>query len=72
MNLRDVMLESFAAGGEMSDEMITCVEGVLTADNLRALMVSTMVSGDDTMFSAPALDGVLGDLMACDPSASGG
>ncbi len=72
VSLRNVMLESFAADGEMSAEMTACVEDVLTDDNLRTMMVSMMVSGEDAMFSDPELEGVLGDLMACDPSASGG
>lgn len=72
VNLRDVMLESFAAGGEMPAEATACIEDVLTDDNLRTLMVSMMVNGEDAMASDPALEGFMGDLTACAMSGSGG
>lgn len=65
VNLREVMMTSFAQDDDMSPEMRKCMEDVFTDDNLRTLMVSSMVKGDDAMENDPAVAPMMGRLMGC-------
>lgn len=65
VNLGETMMASFAEDDEMTDAMKTCMEGVFTDDNLRKLMVSTMVNGDDAAEDDPELAPLMAQLMGC-------
>lgn len=61
IDFRKAMVDSFAADEEMTPAMVKCMETVLTDDNLRELMVTTMVKGDDAMEDSP----LMGQMMGC-------
>ncbi|NLD78680.1 MAG: hypothetical protein GX643_18690 [Acidimicrobiales bacterium] len=65
VNIRERMLESFAADDEMSNAAAACMEGVFTDDNVRKLMVSGMVNGDEDMEDDPELAPLVGQMMGC-------
>jgi hypothetical protein len=49
----------------MSDAAKACMEGVFTDENLRKLMVSSMVNGEDAAENDPELAPLMGQLMGC-------
>src|SRR5664279_2196701 len=55
VNLKEIMVASFAEDDEVTPAMAKCMEGVFTDDNLRLLMVSTLVQGDDALEEDPTL-----------------
>lgn len=61
VDFRKAMVESFAADEEMTPAMAKCMESVLTDDNLRELMVTTMVKGEDAVEDSP----LMGQMMGC-------
>lgn len=61
IDLREMMLTSMADDDDMTPEMKTCMEGVFTDDNLRKLLVSTMIDGDDALDDDP----LMAQLMGC-------
>ena len=65
VDLREMMLESMAADEEMTPAMQACMEGVLTDENLRTFMVTSMVSGEEGMESNPEAEELMGGLMGC-------
>jgi hypothetical protein len=65
IDLREMFLQSMAADEDVSPAMQSCMETVLTDDNLRKLMVTTMVYGDDEVESNPELEELVGGLMGC-------
>ncbi len=66
IDLRAMMMESFAASDDdITPEMQACLEGVFTDENLRTLMVSSMVNGEDAMEGDPELSPLVGQLMGC-------
>lgn len=65
IDLRDAMIKSFAEGGEMAPEATECFETVLTEKNLRTLMVSTMINGEDSFESDSAGSELFSQLMSC-------
>lgn len=64
-DLRALMLEDLAQDDEITPAMQACMEQVFTDDNLRKLMVVTMVEGEDAVEDNPELQGILGGLMGC-------
>lgn len=61
IDLRETMLDSMASDEEVTPAMAECFETVLTDDNLRELMVTTMISGDEAVEDSP----VMGELIGC-------
>lgn len=65
VNLSEIMLEEMAADEDMTEAAKTCMEGIFTDENLRKLMVSSMVNGEDAMEDDPELAPLMGQLMGC-------
>lgn len=65
VDLRQVMLDAMAADEEITPEMQACMEGAFTEENLRKLMVTSMVKGEDAAEDDPALAGFMGTIMGC-------
>lgn len=65
IDLRGLMMESMSEDEEVSAEAQACLDQVLTDDNLRKLMVITIVKGDDATETDPDLKEVMGGLMGC-------
>lgn len=65
INLREIMLSSFAEDDDMTPAMQACMEGVFTDENLRALMVVSMTKGEEAVQSDPAASAVLSGMMGC-------
>lgn len=66
IDLREVMLQSFAEDEDMTPGMQSCMETVLTDENLRTFMVVAMVQGEAAFEDedSPAAE-VMGGLMGC-------
>ena len=65
IELRDLMMESLATDEETTPAMQACLENVLTDENLRKLMVSSMMNGDEGMDSDPELEELMSGIMGC-------
>lgn len=65
VDLQDLMMQSMAADDEVTPAMQACMETVLTDENLRKLMVSSMMNGDEAMDNDPELEELMGGLMGC-------
>lgn len=65
IDLREMMLESMAADSEVSAGQKACMETVLTDENLRKLMVTSFMKGDDGIENDPELEEVMGGIMGC-------
>lgn len=65
IDLQDLMMQSMAADDEVTPAMRSCMETVLTDENLRKLMVSSMMNGDEGMDNDPELEELMGGLMGC-------
>lgn len=64
MNFRDVMIDSIMADEEnVSPEMVTCLEGALDDDMLRAMMVSSFTGQEPD--ESPEAMGAAGAIMGC-------
>jgi hypothetical protein len=65
IDLQELMMQSMAADDEVTPAMQACMETVLTDVNLRKLMVSSMMNGDEAMENDPELEELMGGLMGC-------
>lgn len=65
VNLREMMLESMASDDDLTPAMRSCMEGVLTDDNLRTLMVMTMIRGSEALEDDVAGSELMSGLMGC-------
>jgi len=65
IDLREEMMKSMSSDEDMTPAAKACMEGVLTDENLRKLMVVIMTKGDDAAEDDPALSGFMGGLMGC-------
>lgn len=65
INLREEMMKSMATDGELSVAAKACFETALTDDNLRKIMVTSMIKGDAALENDPELSAVMGALMGC-------
>jgi hypothetical protein len=65
IDLQELMMQSMAADEEVTPAMQACMETVLTDVNLRKLMVSSMMNGDEAMENDPELEELMGGLMGC-------
>lgn len=66
IDVKGLMLESMEDDGKpVPDEVKTCIDTVLTKDNLRKLMVSSIVNGDDETESDPETKPIMNGLMGC-------
>lgn len=65
IDLRALMLESMGEDDEMPAAAMECIDEVLTDDNLRKLMVISIVKGDDAVENDPDVKPVMAGLMGC-------
>ena len=65
INLTELMTASMAADEDMTPAMKACIEGVFTDENLRKMMVSSMVKGEDAAEEDPELAPVMAQMMGC-------
>lgn len=65
VDVRAAMLASFAEDEDMTPAIQACLEGVFTDQNLRTLMVFTMISGDDALENNAAVAPIMGGMMGC-------
>ena len=65
IDLREAMLTSMSADGEMTPAQKTCMETVLSEENLRKFMVGMMMSGEDNLENDPELSEITGGIMGC-------
>ncbi|HET8931304.1 MAG TPA: hypothetical protein VFN21_11650 [Acidimicrobiales bacterium] len=65
IDLRELMLASMGEGEEVPAGVEACLDQVLTDDNLRKMMVISIVKGDDAMENDPELEQITGGLMGC-------
>lgn len=65
IDLQDLMMQSMATDDEVTPAMQACMENVLTDENLRKLMVSSMMNGDEGMEDDPELESLMGGIMGC-------
>jgi len=65
IDLRGFMMKSIGDGGQVDAAVEACLDQVLTDDNLRKLMVISIVKGDDAADKDPELKPVMGGLMGC-------
>ncbi|MEO6627155.1 MAG: hypothetical protein ABIP03_01160 [Aquihabitans sp.] len=65
INLRDEMMKSMSEGEDLTPAAKACFETALSEENLRTLMVTTMMKGADASQDDPALGPVMGAIMGC-------
>ncbi len=65
IDLRALMMQSMGEDEEVPAEAMACLDQVLTDDNLRTLMVVSIVKGDDAVENDPELEPVMAGLMGC-------
>ena len=65
MDMKKIMYDEMAQGGTLTPEVKACLDHVLTDDNLRKLMVSSMIKGDAATDADPALKSISSGLTGC-------
>lgn len=64
-DLRELMMSEMAEDDDLTPAATACMDQVLTEENLRKLMVRTMVGGEDAADADPELQDILGGFMGC-------
>lgn len=65
IDLRALMLDSMGEDEEVPAAAKACLEQVFSEDNLRKLMVTTIVKGDDAVENDPDLEQITGGMVGC-------
>lgn len=66
VNFRDMMLADLANDEESDPAYLACMEEALTEENVRLIIVGTMVVGLDALDEYPDIAPVMADVMGCD------
>lgn len=65
INLQEEMMKSMSEEGDMTPAAKACFETALSEENLRTLMVTMMLKGEDAAENDPAMGPVMGAIMGC-------
>lgn len=65
IDMHEMMLESMSLEEEMTAGQKACMETVLTEENLRKLLVSMFMEGDEGMETNPEMEEIMGGIMGC-------